>query len=682
MANKSFLSSLRGARSVATWSVVLAIVLFVSVNVIARGTLIGARLDLTQDKLFTLSPGTHQVLKQIDEPITLRFYFSSELGKQLPQLAKYAGRVRDMLHEYAAESGGKIRLKEIDPVPFSDAEDEAVAYGLQGLPLDQTGESVYFGLAGTNSTDGQEVIPFFAPDREPFLEYDLTKAIYRLANPVRPVVGLMSWLPVRGFPGSMMSRMSSMGQPWQMPKQLAQLFKVEDVSPEAAEIPKDVDVLLIVHPAKPSKRALYAIDQFLMRGGRAMIFVDPLAEIAQQVPGATGKFVSTSSDLKPIFQKWGLQYDPTKVAGDMTAAYQVNAGSASRPEPISYPAWLKLDASNVVGKDIVTNEIDDLVMASAGAISLKPGSQMTMKPLIETSEQSMLLNADDLKGRPDFEQIANNFKPSGKRYVLAARITGPAKTAFPDGPPPVADYMKEDEFAKRMKQLKGEDQFQVEKTEAQKRKAAEDERNKLVKEHLSQTKEPIHAIVVTDADMLQDRFWVQTQNLFGKTISVPVSDNMTLTTNAIDNLTGSEALIGLRSRGVSRRPFTRVQDLQRNAQLRLRAKERELQKEQEETQRKLTELQTPGRGQGQGDKVILSQAQQREVDKFKAQLIRIRKDLRAVQLGLRKDIEELRNWLWFFNIAAIPILVALAALVLGLARIRRRRQRFETEARG
>ncbi|MFM2130763.1 MAG: hypothetical protein RL477_2309 [Pseudomonadota bacterium] len=685
MANSSFLSTLAGRRSLAGWTIALAIVLFIAANIIARGTLVGARVDLTADKLFTLSPGTHKVLGQIDEPVTLRLYFSSSLGKQLPALSKYAGRVRDMLKEYVANSGGKIRLIEIDPVAFSDAEDEAVAAGLQGLPLDRTGEMVYFGLAGSNSTDENEVIAFFSPDREAFLEYDLTKAVYRLANPERKVIGLMSWLPVRGFPGSMMARMSQMGQAWQLNAQLAQLFKVENVSYEAAEIPADIDVLFVIHPAKPSNRALYAIDQFMMRGGRALIFVDPLAEVAQQVPGPGGKFVETSSDLKPIFDQWGLEYDAGKVAADMVAAYQINAGNDARPVPMSYPAWLRLDQSNVVGRDLITSEIDNMVMATAGALSMKAGTGMTFTPLVATSEQSMLLNAEELKGgRPDFEGIVRNFKPAGKRLVLAARISGPSKSAFPKGPPAAEDYMAEDPEGDRWRREKN-DELPAKKTDAEKRQDAEAIRARLAKAHRGESAQPVHAVVVTDADMLQDRFWVQAQNLFGQAITVPVSDNMNLTTNAIDNLTGSNELIGLRSRGVSRRPFILVEDLTRKAELNLRAKERELQKRREETERKLAELQTPGRGPQQGanaERTILSPAQIREINKFKGELLSIRKELRAVQLGLRKDIEELEGRLWLFNIGLIPLLVAFAAVALGLARMRRRRQRMETEARG
>jgi ABC-type uncharacterized transport system involved in gliding motility auxiliary subunit len=665
-------------RSLALWGVALAVILFLSVNILARGSLVGARLDLTADKLFTLSEGTKKVLTKIDEPVTIRLYFSSVLGKQLPGLSKYASRVKDMIGEYVANSGGKVRLIEIDPVAFSDAEDEAVAFGLQGLPLDRTGEQVYFGLVGTNSTNEEEVIPFFSPSREPYLEYDLTKVVHRLANPERKTIGLMSWLPVRGFPGSMMARMSAMGRPWQLVGQLDQLFQVVDVPITADEIPKKVDVLFIFHPAKLSDKTTYAIDQFMLRGGRALIFVDPLAEIAQRMPGVGGKFVPTSSDLGPIFKTWGLEYDKTKAVGDMRAAQRVNAGDASRPVPVEYPAWLRLGKTNVISDDLITTEIDNMMMASAGALSFKAGSGLKFTPILAVSEQSMLLKAEDLKGKPDFLTIAKEFKASGKRYTLAARISGTTTSAFPKGPPPIDAYLK---GAKKAKKKAGTDDKAKKKepTPEEKKKAAS-RRAALAKTHLAKSKGPMHAVVFTDADMLRDEFWVRVQNLFGQSITIPVSDNMNIVTNSLDNLTGSNDLIGLRSRGVSRRPFTLVEELTRQAELRLRAKERELQSRREKTQRKLRELQSPARGKG--DRTILSPKQIKEINKFKGELLSIRKDLRGVQLGLRKDIEELESRLWLFNIGLIPVLVALAALLLGLARTRRRRQRMETEARG
>jgi ABC-type uncharacterized transport system involved in gliding motility auxiliary subunit len=621
------------------------------------------------------------VLRSIDEPITLRFYFSSSLGRQAPGLGKYAARVRDLLKEYAANAGGKIHLVEIDPVAFSDAEDEAVGFGLRGLPLDRTGEMVYAGLAGTNSTDEEEIIPFFSPSRETFLEYDLTRTVFRLANPDRTTVGIMSWLPIKGFPGSMMARISAMGRPWQMLAHLGQLFEIKEVATDAAEIPKEVDVLLILHPADLTDKAAYAIDQFMVRGGRALIFVDPLAEVARQTPGAGGKFVSTQSTMKKLFDAWGLGYDDTKVAGDMLSAQRINAGRGGRPIPVEYPAWLRLDAKNIASKDLITGEIDNLIMASAGALSLKAGSKLEFKPLIATSEQSQFLAAEDLKDQPDFVNIVKTFKPSGKSLVLAARLSGKAPSAFAKGPPPLSAYLKKD------KGKKGGDKAKpAAKPGEEAEKKAKALRDRLAEAHRAEAAEPMHAIIVADVDMLRDQLWVQVQNLLGQQITIPVSDNMNLATNAIDNLAGSDELIGLRSRGVSRRPFIVVEDLTRAAELRLRAKERELQDRRTETERKLSQLQSPFRGAGQNQggegKAILTPKQVKEIEKFKAALLSIPKQLRAVQLGLREDIERLEARLWFTNIGAVPLLVAVVAVGLGFARMRRRRQRIESEARG
>ncbi len=664
MARLDFKKLLAGRTTLAFASLVVAFVLFLAVNVLSQAGLTGARLDLTGDKLFTLSEGTHAILRKIDEPITLRFYFSTQLGKELPALAKYAARVRDLLQEYVALAGGKIRLIVTDPVPFSEAEDQAVAFGIQGIPLDQTGEMVYFGLAGTNSTDDEEAIAFFSPGRERFLEYDLTKMVFNLSDPKRTVVGLMTSLPLRGYPGTMMARISPLARPWQVIGQLEQLFEVRTIDPDMDEdIPEDVDVLMLVHPAKLSERTLYAVDQYLMAGGRALIFVDPLAEAAESLPGPGRTSIPPSSNLKRLFDAWGIEMVEGKAVGDRVAARRVNAGTANRLEPVDYLAWVALGRSNFEPDDLVTGEIDAMNLASAGALKLKPGAEANFTPLITSSEQAMLIEADKLKGTPDFHGLLRDFKPANGRFTLAARISGALKSAFPDGPPKEKDEKKDE---------KAEAKDPAEEKE----KPGPDKTNK----HLKRSKGPINVIVVADTDLLQDRFWVQVQEFFGQTIALPVSDNVNFVINALDNLAGSNDLIGLRSRGISQRPFQRVVELARSAEVRLRAKERELQARREETEKKLRELQRPG--QASGGTVILTPAQISEINKFKGELLAIRQELRTVQLDLRKDIETLEARLWFVNIALIPILVAAAALVLGLLRIRRRRQRMETAALG
>jgi ABC-type uncharacterized transport system involved in gliding motility auxiliary subunit len=651
-----------------------AFVLFVAVNVLARAELTGYRIDFTHDKLFTLSRGTHAVLAKIDEPITIRFYFSSALGKEIPALAKYAQRVRDMLGEYAAIANGKIRLENYDPVAFTDAEDQAVAAGLHGIPLDRTGEQVYFGMAATNATDDQETIAFFSPDREQFLEYDLSKAIQSLTAPKREMVGIMSPLPIQGFPGTLMARINPrLAQPWQLLAQLRQTFDLKLVDPATtAEVPDDVDVLMVVHPAELPQKTLYAIDQFVLRGGRALIFVDPLSEAAQQMVGPGAKQIPTSSDLKPLFDAWGVQYDPTKAAGDIPAARRVNAGSDARPQPVEYPAWLALTKKNVSGTEPITSEIETLNMADAGALSLKPDAKVTMTPLVFTSDNSMLIDDEKLKGKPDFFGLLRDFKAGGKPLVLAARVSGVVPSAFPDGQPK-EEPKKDDDKADAAKK--------DEKSDAKK-----DEPKPLTHAHLAQSQGPINAVIIADSDMLQDRFWVSVQDVFGQAVQIPVSNNMDLVSNSLDYLTGSQDLIGLRARGVSSRPFERVQQLNREAEVRLRNKEQELQKQQEDTQRKLMELQRPAQYGADAPNtpgtVILTPQQQEEINRFKGELLKIRRDLRAVQLELRQDISRLQTRLWFFDIALVPLLVALAAIGLGIVRVRKRRRRTIVEAKG
>lgn len=652
-----------------------ALVLFVAVNVLARAELTGYRIDFTHDKLFTLSRGTHAVIGRIDEPITIRFYFSSALGKEIPALAKYAQRVRDTIGEYAAIANGKIRLEVYDPVAFSDAEDQAVAAGLHGIPLDRTGEQVYFGMAATNATDDQETIAFFSPDREQFLEYDLSKAIQSLTAPKRKMIGIMSPLPIQGFPGTLMARINPrLAQPWQMLAQLRQLFDLKLVETTSTEIPDDVDVLMVVHPAELPQKTLYAIDQYILRGGRALLFVDPLSETAQQMVGPGAKQIPTASDLKPLFDAWGIEYDPEKTAGDIPSARRVNAGSDARPQPVEYPAWLALTKKNAASTEPITSEIESINMAAAGAISLKPDAKVTMTPLIFTSGQSMLMDTEKLKGKPDFFGLLRDFQPGGKPLVLAARITGSVPSAFPNGQPQ-DEPKKDDDKAADDK-----------KTPDTKDGAKKDEPKPLTHPYLAQSNGPINAVIITDSDMLQDRFWVSVQDVFGQAVQIPVSNNMDLVSNSLDFLTGSQDLIGLRARGVSSRPFERVVQLTRDAEVRLRNKEQDLQKQRETTERKLMELQRPAQYGADAPNtpgtVILTPQQQEEIGRFKSELLKIRRDLRAVQLDLRQDISRLQTRLWFFDIALVPLLVALAAIGLGFARVRSRRRRTIVEAKG
>ena len=624
---------------------VLAAVLMASANLWAGATVTGARLDLTRDALFTLSPGARNILRRIDEPVTLRFYFSERLGREIPSYATYANRVRDMLREFAAV--GRLRLEFLDPEPFSDVEDRAVGFGLQGLPIDESGEQVYFGLAGSNSTDDVEVIAFFQTERERFLEYDLIKMVHNLANPKKPVIGVSSTLPIDGDMRAMMAGRSELGAPWVVMRQLRQLFEVRSLGEDPGAIDDDIDVLMLVHPTGLSPQSLYAIDQFLLNGGKALIFVDPHAEgLASRPPMGPPK--PTASDLKPLFDAWGIELVAGKVAGDLRFARRVNAGTASRVEPAPYLAWLGLDASALNGEDPVLGNVRLLNLASAGILRRAEGAAATMTPLITTSVEAMPLDVAGVAGRPDIMGMLRTFQPTGERYVLAARLGGTVKTAYPDGPPKPAEDSDGDQDG-------GGDRPPGPATD-----------------QTLESVTPLNHILVADTDMLEDRFWVRVQDFFGQQLVLPLADNGDFVINAIDNLAGSGDLIGLRSRGTVNRPFERIEGMRRAAEQRLRGKEQELRDRLRETEQKLARLQTTEEG---GGTVILSDAQQLAIQEVRQQLLDIRRQLRAVQRDLRRDIEGLEGMLRFANIGLIPILVGCLAVGLGLWRSRRHRRR-------
>ncbi len=642
-------------RTTAIIALISAAVLFVSINVIAQHVLRSARLDLTQQHLYTLSEGSKKTLAHIDEPITLRFYYTPRLGDEVPSYGVFAQRVREMLEEYAALAKGKIKLEILDPEPFSPTEDRAVAFGLQGVPLDQGGDQVYFGLAATNSTDDQQVIPFFQPDRERFLEYDLTKLIHSLAFPKKTVVGLVTRLPLEG--DFMAALQGKPLEPYAIVDQLRQLYDLHTLSTDFDTVPADVDVLMIVHPQNLPEKTLYAIDQFVLKGGKALVFVDPYSETQAAHPdrmsgGAGG---GGSSNLDKLFAAWGLEMEKGKVAGDLRDARRVNIGSASHVDALEYVAWLALKEDNLNHDDPITGDLSQINMASAGILKPRSGAKTTFEPLISTSTESEAIPVEKIEGMPNVAALLDGFKSDHQKLTLAARITGPAQTAFPDGPPkPAKDDKDEKDKAKGdAKPATGPAAPPQVKTSVQ----------------------PINLVVVADTDILDDRFWVQVQDFFGQRVAIPSAGNGDFVANAIDVLSGGTELMGLRTRGTSARPFDVVQELQRQADARSQAREKELQQQLKDTQAKIKELQGK---EGPAGNVALAAEQNRTLDNFRTQMLQIRSQLRQVQLDLRRDIDRLKAALEFFDIAFIPLLVGLAALTLGLVRMRRRRRRAES----
>jgi ABC-type uncharacterized transport system involved in gliding motility auxiliary subunit len=629
----------RSVSGMTALGLVLAAVIFVSVNVLANRFLPNAHVDLTEQKLYTLSDGTRAILNRIDEPITLKFFYSSQLGESAPAYGVYAQHVRELLQEYASLSHGKIDLQILDPTPFSEIEDQATAGGLQGVPLEENGEQVYFGLLGNDSTDDAQTIPFFQIEREKFLEYDLSKLVQKLAAPKQKVVGLVTALPVDGDPLAQMQGRQS--RPLAVVDQLRQTFEVRDLTVNFEKVPDDVDVLMVVQPEKLPPKTEYAIDQFVLGGGHALVFVDPHSELQQTHPSMMSPPGGPlGADFDRLLTAWGVQLAKDQVVGDLRSARKVNAGGANHPAAVDYVAWLSLKGDEINKEDPVTGQLSTINLASAGSLSSIAGAKIKFEPLLQSSPESELIDEKKLTQLPDVIGLLRDFKSTNTRQVFAARITGPADTAFPDGPPKDEKDKPDDKPAAATDQLK---------TAAK----------------------PINLIVVADSDILDDRFWVRTQDFFGQRNLVPEAGNGDFVQNAVDSLSGAGDLINLRSRGSSVRPFAVVDEIQHQAQDHYQTQEKELQDKLKDTEAKLAGV----KPEGADGKDTLTPDQQQAIDQFRATIIQTRQQLRQVQLALRQEIDGLKRWLVILDVGAVPLGVAIVALIVGLLRIRRRQRR-------
>ena len=573
----------------------------IGINMFADARLANLHVDLTRGHIYTLSDGTRKILADLKEPITLRLFYSRRLGSTVPVYGAYADHVREMLGEYAAISGGKVRLEFYDPEPFSDTEDRALAYGLQGVPLDQGGVQVYFGLAGSNLEDDERTIAFFQPERERFLEYDLTKLIYDLSNPKRPVIGVMSSLPLDGDPRAMMAAMRGQpaagGQPYASATLLRQTNQVKTVATDAQVIDPDIQVLLVAEAQNLSDATQYAIDQFVMRGGRLMVMVDPWSEAMAATPSPTGMPPSdTGSNLKKLFDAWGIQFDPTKVVGDLTGAWRVRANANDEVQAVNYVAWFNI-RDGINHNDPATADLQQVTVASAGSISKAPNASIDFTPLLTSSSSSGELPVDQVK-MPDPAKILADFKPSGGPRVIAARIHGVLKSAF-TGPPELAKDQKRPENFPAYK---------------------------------AQTDGPANLVVVSDSDILADRFWVRVSDFFGQQTAMPFSDNGPFVANLIGTLAGGDALIGLRSRGDSNHPFIMINQMQGEAEAKFRQTEQALQKHLDATEKQLSALRQGPAGADQAQaQAVITPEQRTAIDAARKDIVDTRQQLRAVQ---------------------------------------------------
>jgi ABC-type uncharacterized transport system involved in gliding motility auxiliary subunit len=656
--------------SLAWGSLALGAVLLLSLNLAASLSVRNVKADLTEDRLYTISDGTRKLMSRLQEPVNIRVYYSRRLGEVAPLFARHFDRLKGLLDQYSDLSGGKLQVTYLDPEPFSDAEDRAAAAGLKGQRLNQDGETGYFGLVASNLTDNDAVVPFFSPDRERFLEYDLTKLINGLANPKKKVVGLLSGIQLDGGMDPMNPRAQPQ-PPWMIMEQIRDFFEVRTLELNVKEIPKDIDVLMLVQPTVLTKDAGYAIDQYALSGGRILAFVDPVTDSSQSGPPGFGG-LPVSSDLRNIMKQWGLTIETDKVVGDPTIARRVQFGGGPGGQPVvtDYLAWLQIEKDLINDKDPLAASIRRLNLSTAGALTKVEGATTIVQPLIQTSAKSGLIEADKVKMRPDPLAILRGFKSGGTSLMLAARIGGEAKTAYPDGRPRDEEKKEEKSEPDKSKAEPAKADATTEAAKAEPKSGdAKDAAGQPDKSHIAAGR--VNIVVVADADMLADHFWVEVRDFLGQKMAVPQADNAGFVVNALENLSGGEALADLRGRGVVERPFERVTAIRRAAEQQFRQKEEGLVAKLQDLQQKLARVETKG-GEGGPQQVILSDAEKAEIEKFRGEMVTVRRELRDVKSALRRDIDRLDGWLKFFNIAAVPLLIGLGGLGLGLMRRRNR----------
>jgi len=592
--------------------IVLAALLFLSVVVVSDRYTRNLRIDLTADKLYTLSDGSEKLLTNIEDQVSFDFYFSRQQAAPYPQLLNYGKRVEDMLRALVAASGGRIQMSTIDPEPFSEAEDNAVAAGLKGAPLSD-GSMLYLGLKVSNELDGEASIPFFAQDRENFLEYDLIKLIATLNTSGQKKLVLLTGLPMQFGAGGPQAMMAGQSQPYVIYQQLQEFFSVEDLAADFTALPDDTDVLMLVHPPELTEDQLFEIDQFVLKGGRAIIFLDPHAEVIN--PRA---LEPSTSALGPLLEAWGVSMPEGKIVGDASLAQRVQLAGYGADAVKDYVFWLAIRGDFLAKDDVVTGPIDALNFASAGVLEPTETATTRLIPLVTTSNVSMLFDARRALGEPDPDALIRDLQPSGRAYVLVARVSGPAKTAYPD---------------------------RAAKTGPVQNPAIQEGN--------------INIVIGSDTDMFDDRFWVQLQELLGQRIVVPIAGNGSFILNLADHISGSEALLALRGRGISKRSFDVVDRLRREAETLYSQQEQALQGQMSATETRIAELEA----QKPEGATVLSSEQEVEIEQFRGQLLQTRKALREVNRSLRSEIESLGKWLAFINILLVPILIVFIALV-------------------
>ncbi len=613
-------------KSTALAGIGVALIAFLAFNALLRPLMTGARLDVTEDGLYTLSPGAREILRSLDEPVRLDLYYTEETGRQAPAVHTHAQRVREFLQELAQVSGGKLELRFLDPEPFSEAEDAARAAGLASVVADQSGGTITFGLVGTNAVDRSEVIRFLDPQTESFLEYDVMRLVQALAATKQPKVALIAGVPIEGNQDPMNPGRPAQG--WFILEQLRQLFDVEVIGPGAESLPADVSVLVLAHPKALSEGMLRSIDAYALGGGSILALMDPWCESDPTAGGEPNPFGGpqqggpASSDLGPLLAAWGVEWNPKEFVGDRGAAMRVPARRDGRgPQTVDFIAYHQVlaEKGGFATEDPLTQGLEVLLLGVPGSFHSAPGATTRLTPLLHSTADSALMPTSKLQFMPDPEAMLREFVPSGGEQLLAARLQGTLHSAFPEeGAEPA-------------------------------------------------TGEAGGIVLVGDADFLADQFWVDTRPMQFGMAPVAMTDNGSFMMNVIEGLSGSDALMSLRSRGKHTRPFSRVEELRKAAEESYLAEENALQQTITAAEQRIREL----RGQGGGE-VLLTPEIESELGRLQEEVLAARKQLRAVEFNLRKDIDGLGREVMLLNVVFTPIGVALLVLAWTFYRNRKR----------
>ena len=643
-----------------------AIALILLLSVLVVSFLPSLRIDLTEDRLYSLSDGTRNILASLNQPVELMFFYSDSATEDVPQLRTYGNRVQELLREIVIASEGNLRLSVIDPEPFSEEEDLATQFGVRAVPVTQGGEGVYFGLVAAQDEEGvpealrvTETMPLIRPDQEEFLEYEFMKIITQVTNPERTIIGLITQLDIDGG----FDPMTGQGtQQWMIMDLIRQLYEVRRVDLTSDSIEEDIDILMIVHPEGLSDRFLYAVDQYVLQGGDALVFLDPNADsMVGRSPQGNLIPAGMSSELPGLLEAWGIEFDNTKVLADNELALRVMMGQGQRPMP--HLGMLGVQGNFLAQDDVITNRLETINLSSAGAISQLDNTNTTFEPLIVSSSDSMLMDRSFVESVTDPTLLFDEFESEDRSFVIAARVSGLIETAFPDGQPTIAETEEESSS--------DEEEGDEEALEPDALDNVDEVSEEIGVEHISASTEPSNILVFADSDILSDRLWVQVTQFFGQRIPQPFANNGDLIINSMDNLSGGADLSSIRSRGRYSRPFTKVLTLQREADDRLRQEESELLGRVAETEASLAELSTDEDGNPIGE---LTTEIQTEIDRFNAELIDTRRRLREVRFQLTEDIEQLGSNLKAANTALVPMLLTL--FFLGRYYFRSRRSRW------